>query len=83
MSLRPRICYLLAVMRIHSPDCEHCSVRGTCGSEMLKRLEDLNSQTQPSSLKNGAPGEEIVENRDSKLPQLQQVRPTERASQGQ
>jgi hypothetical protein len=50
---------------------------------MLKRLEDLNSQTQPSSLKNGAPGEEIVENRDSKLPQLQQVRPTERASQGQ
>jgi len=50
---------------------------------MLKRLEDLNSQTQPSSLKNGAHGEEIVENRDSKLPQLQQVRPTERASQGQ
>ncbi len=37
---------------------------------MLKRLEDLNSRTQPSSLKNGAHGEEVVEDGDSKLPKL-------------
>lgn len=70
VSLRPRICYLLAVMRIHNPDCGHCSARGTCGNEMLKRLEDLNSRMRPSSLKNEAHGEEVVEDGDSKLPKL-------------
>jgi hypothetical protein len=45
MNLRGRICYLLARLRIHSPDCEHCSARQACGSDLLKRLEELNWRT--------------------------------------
>lgn len=44
MKLRGRICHLLARLRIHNPDCEHCNVRLTCGSELLKRLEELNGR---------------------------------------
>jgi hypothetical protein len=69
MNLRPRICYLLAILRIHSPDCKHCSFRGTCGDEMLQRLEELKRRTQPSSLKYGDHGE-VAEEPDSKLPKL-------------
>jgi len=42
VNLRGRICYLLARLRIHSPDCEHCNARQACGSDLLKRLEELN-----------------------------------------
>jgi hypothetical protein len=42
MNLRGRICYLLARLRLHSPDCERCNARQACGSELLKRLEELN-----------------------------------------
>jgi len=40
--LRGRICDVLARLRIHNPDCEHCNARATCGSELLKRLEEVN-----------------------------------------
>ena len=79
-----RICYLLSLLRIHSPDCEHCNARETRGDEMRKRLEELSWRTQPRSrsLKKGDHGE-AVEDSDSKLPKLWQVRRgtlTERAS---
>jgi hypothetical protein len=45
VNLRGRICYLLARLRIHSPDCAHCSAREACGSDLLKRLEELNWRT--------------------------------------
>ena len=45
MDVRGQICYVLARLRIHSPDCEHCNARATCGSELLKRLEELNWRT--------------------------------------
>lgn len=64
-----RICYLLALLRIHSPDCEHCNARETSGDEMRKRLEELSWQTKPRSLKNDDHGE-VVEEPDSKLPKL-------------
>ena len=46
--LRPRICYILSLLRIHSQDCKHCMARRTCGIELRKRLEELNGWTQPS-----------------------------------
>jgi hypothetical protein len=46
VNLRPRICYLLALLKIHSPNCEHCIARLTCGDEIRKRLEELNTQKQ-------------------------------------
>jgi hypothetical protein len=58
-------CYLLSLLRIHHPDCEHCNVRETCGHEMRKRLEELNWRTQPYSPNNGDHGE-VVEVFDSK-----------------
>jgi hypothetical protein len=64
-----RICYLLALLRIHSPDCEHCNARETSGDEMRKRLEELSWRTKPRSLKNDDDGE-VVEEPDSKLPKL-------------
>ena len=39
---RPRICYVLSLLRIHSPDCKHCMAHLTCGNELRKRLEELN-----------------------------------------
>ena len=42
MNVRPRICRLLSLLRIHSPDCEHCAAHLTCGNELQKRLEELN-----------------------------------------
>ena len=34
-------CYLLSLLRIHHPDCEHCNADEMCGDEMRKRLEAL------------------------------------------
>jgi hypothetical protein len=64
-----RISYLLARLRIHRPDCEHCNARETSGGEMRKRLEELSWRTKPHSLKNDDHGE-VVEEPDSKLPKL-------------
>ena len=50
-------CYLLSLLRIHSPDCELCNARETNGVEMRKRLEELNWRAQPRSLSNGDHGE--------------------------
>jgi hypothetical protein len=58
-------CYLLSLLRIHHPDCEHCKAREEHGVEMRKRLEELNWRTQPRSLNNGDRGE-VVEVFDSK-----------------
>jgi negative regulator of sigma E activity len=52
-NFRPRICYVLSLLRIHSSDCEHCMVRQTCGDELRKRLEELDGRKQPSSQENG------------------------------
>jgi hypothetical protein len=52
-NFRPRICYVLSLLRIHSPDCEHCTVRQTCGDELRRRLEELEGRKQPSSQENG------------------------------
>jgi hypothetical protein len=41
-------CYLLSLLRIHRPDCEHCAL-AKAGDEMRKRLEDLNWRTQSHS----------------------------------
>ena len=51
MNLRPHICYLLSVLRVHNPDCKHCNEM--CGYEMRQRLEELNGRTQTHSLNNG------------------------------
>ena len=67
MNLRPRICYLLALLRTHSPDCKHCNARRTCGNEMVKRLEELNRRTPPHSLNDGNQGE-VLQDRDTKPP---------------
>jgi hypothetical protein len=69
MNFRRRICYLLSLLKIHSPDCEHCNARETSWSDMRKRLDELSWRTQPRSLKNGDHGE-VVEDPDSKLPKL-------------
>ena len=57
-------CYLLSLLRIHRPDCQHCA-REMCGDEMRKRLDELSGRTQPHSLNNGD-HEEVVEVFDSK-----------------
>jgi hypothetical protein len=57
-------CYLLSLLRIHRPDCEHCKAREKCGLEMRERLEELNRRTQPNLLKEVH--REVVEVFDSK-----------------
>jgi hypothetical protein len=57
VSLRGRICYLLARLKIYSPDCENCNAHEMCGSELQKRLEELNWRTLPRPLKS----ESVVE----------------------
>jgi len=42
-------CYLLSLLKIQHPDCEHCNARETCGEELRKRLEELNWRAQPHS----------------------------------
>jgi hypothetical protein len=58
-------CYLLSLLRIHPPDCEHCKARERCGVEMRERLEELNGRTPPYSLNNGDHAE-VVQVFDSK-----------------
>src|ERR1017187_4023048 len=65
VNLRPRICYPLSLLRIHSSDCKHCNARKTGGDEMQKRLEELSWRTKPRSLKNDDHGE-VEEDPDSK-----------------
>jgi hypothetical protein len=48
-ALRAQLCYVLSLLRIHSPDCEHCMARLTCGDDLRKRLEELDGRTQLSS----------------------------------
>ncbi len=62
MNLR---CYLLSLLRIHSPNCEVCNAREKYGVDMRKRLEELNWRTQPHSPNNGDHGE-VVEVFDSR-----------------
>src|SRR5579864_9778300 len=47
--LRPRICYVLSLLRIHNPDCRHCAAHLICGNELRKRLEELNERMQAIS----------------------------------
>jgi hypothetical protein len=42
-------CYLLSLLKLHSPDCELCNEGETSGEEMRRRLEELNWRTQPRS----------------------------------
>ena len=66
MELRPRICYLLSLLRIHGSDCEHCGHRKMCGEEIRKRLEELNWRTMPHSLNNNKEAHgDLVEISDS------------------
>ena len=56
VNLRPRICYLRSLLRIHRPDCKHCMAQLTCGDELRRRLEELNGDAEPvqfESLRNG------------------------------
>ncbi len=52
-------CYLLSLLRIHRPDCEHCKARETCGIEMREWLAELNCRTQPYSLNNEDRGKPV------------------------
>ena len=72
-------CYVLSLLRIHRPDCEHCQAREKCGVEMRKRLDELNWRTQPDSLNKGTRGE-IVEV-DSKPCEVEASSPTPLAQQ--
>jgi hypothetical protein len=44
--LRRRLCSLLSLFRIHSPNCKHCNVHETRGDEIRQRLEELSWRTQ-------------------------------------
>lgn len=57
-------CYLESLLRIHRSDCQHCDSPETWG-QIRKRLEELNSRTQPHSL-NSVDHEEVVRVFDSK-----------------
>ena len=52
-------CYLLSLLKLHSPDCECRHARETSGDEMRKRLEELNWRTQRHSINNGDYGEVV------------------------
>jgi hypothetical protein len=58
-------CYLLSLVKLHSPDCECRNDCESSGEEMRKRLEELNWRTQPRSLNSGVHGE-VLEVFDSK-----------------
>ena len=49
-TFRRRICYVLSLLRIHSPECEYCHAHETQGEEMRKRLEELSWRIQPRSV---------------------------------
>jgi hypothetical protein len=54
-------CYLLSLMRFHSPSCEVCNAREKYGVEMRQRLEELNWRTLPDSHAHGDHGRVGVE----------------------
>ena len=58
-------CYLFSLLRIHRPDCKHCSARVTSGQDIRKRLEELNTRTPQHSL-NDTNYEEIAQVFDPK-----------------
>ena len=60
VTLRPRICYVLSVLRIHNPDCKHCMAHLTCGGDLRKRLEELNEQPQPVQFQSFRHGVEMA-----------------------
>ena len=65
MNQRRWMCYLLSLLRIHSPECEHCNPHETRWDEIQKRLEELSGRTQPRSL-----NREVDKILDSKLAKL-------------
>ena len=54
MNLR---CYVLSLLRLHSPECERCNAQEIRGDEMRKRLEELNWRKPLRSLIHGDHGE--------------------------
>ena len=52
-------CYLLSLLKLHSPDCECRNARETSGDEIRKRLDELSGRTQSRSLNNGDHGEAV------------------------
>jgi hypothetical protein len=43
VNLRAKTCYILARLRLHNPDCQHCNAHSICGNELIERLRQLNS----------------------------------------
>jgi len=66
--LRPRICYVLSLLRIHNPDCKHCAARLICGNELRKRLEELNDPMQAISDRFPEAGGHCGQREDKKQP---------------
>ena len=54
--LRRLICSVSSLLRIHSPECEHCMARLTCGDELRRRLEELNWKEPCSHSKGDSQG---------------------------
>jgi hypothetical protein len=73
-------CYLLSLLRIHRPDCEHCKACAKYGLEIRERLEELNRRTQPNLLKKEVHGE-VVEVFDSKPGDVEASAPISSAEQ--
>ena len=48
-NFRPRICYVLSLLRIDRPECEDCIARQRYGHELRERLEELDGRVQPPS----------------------------------
>lgn len=71
-------CSLLSFLKLHQPDCNLRAARETCGLDMRRRLEELNSRTSPNSRRREAHGEvatvlalkprEIIQNSSVSLP---------------
>jgi len=48
MIVRRLLCNVLAVLKMHSQDCDHCKVHQDCwGIDIRKRLQELAQQEQP------------------------------------
>jgi len=56
MRLRRLVCNVLAVLKMHRQDCDHCNTLQACwGIDMRKRLEELAKQEQaPEDRSTGA-----------------------------
>lgn len=51
---------MLSFLRIHNPDCEHCTAQLTCGNDLRKRLEELNGPVQPVQFQSRRQGVEMA-----------------------